>query len=239
MFPNGTIIDKRVLEKELHLKHLENMKKIYHDHEIEKHSNELKSKEITTISTVSVVAATVILVGLMFLGYNIVSKKRNKAFAINQIPALPITPGNQERLLSANTKENKKQLKMEIGELEDLGGKLEKEIDDRKKFWAELQILKNKGSTSSKLIDEIQNLETELNSKEEELDKVKQKKSALDNISFGLPPIRHEKRNSSGLPIGMAETIGKTYGPPGQKTRYSGNVFYVRQLFILTIFEKP
>ena len=223
VFPNGTIIDKRVLEKELHLKHLENMKKIYHDHEIEKHSNELKSKEITTISTVSVVSATVILVGLMFLGYNIVSKKRNKAFAIKQIPALPITPGNQERLLSANTKENKKQLEMEIGELEDLGGKLEKEIDDRKKFWAELQILKNKGSTSSKLIDEIQNLETEMNSKEEELNKVKQKKSALDNISFGLPPIGYEKRNSSG----MAETIGKTYGPPGQKTMYSGNVFYV------------
>ena len=64
---------------------------------------------------------------------------------------------------------------MEIRELEDLGGKLEKEIDDRKKFWAELQILKNRGSTSSKLIDEIQNLETEMNSKEEELNKVKQK----------------------------------------------------------------
>ena len=112
---------------------------------------------------------------------------------------------------------------MEIGELEDLGGKLEKEIDDRKKFWAELQILKNKGSTSSKLIDEIQNLETELNSKEEELDTVKQKKSALDNISFGLPPIKDEKRKSSGI----AETIGKAYGQPGQKTRYSGNVFYV------------
>ena len=88
---------------------------------------------------------------------------------------------------------------------------------------AELQILKNRGSTSSKLVDEIQNLETEMNSKEEELNKVKQKKSALDNISFGLPPIGYEKRNSSG----MAETIGKTYGPPGQKTMYSGNVFYV------------
>ena len=33
-FPNGTIIDKRVLEKELHLKHLEKMKKISHKHEI-------------------------------------------------------------------------------------------------------------------------------------------------------------------------------------------------------------
>ena len=115
MFPNGTIIDKRVLEKELLLKHIENMKRIYHDHEIEKHSNEMKSKEITTISTASIVGATVILIGLMVLGYKIVSKKRNKGMknndnferntlAIKQSPAHPITPGNQERLLSAITK---------------------------------------------------------------------------------------------------------------------------------------
>ena len=71
------------------------------------------------------------------------------------------------------------------------------------------------------MIDEIQNLETEMNSKEEELNKVK--KSALDNISFGLPPIGYEKRNSSG----MAETIGKTYGQPSQKMMHSDIVFYV------------
>merc|ERR1712074_194042 len=34
-FPNGTIIDKSVLEKELHLKHLEYMKKLSLKHEIE------------------------------------------------------------------------------------------------------------------------------------------------------------------------------------------------------------
>ena len=144
-FPNGTIIDKRVLERELHLKHLENMRKISHKHEIEKHSNELRSKEITTISTVSVVAATIILVGLMCLGHKIVSKKRNKVvkkndscemntFEIKHNSDHPITPGKQERLLSANTKENEKQLKMEIRELEELAGKLEKEIHDKKHF---------------------------------------------------------------------------------------------------------
>ena len=130
----------------------------------------------------------------MLLGYSIVSKKHkmvtnNDNFEMNtlatkQVPAHPITPGNQERLLSANTKENEKQLKMEIRELEDLGGKLEKEINDRRTFWAELQILKNKGFTSSKLIDEIQNLETEINSEEEELNKV------IEKIRIGQHQIR-------------------------------------------------
>ena len=81
----------------------------------------MKSKEITTISTVSIVGATVVLVGLMVLGYKIVSKKINKEMKNNdnferntlakQSPAPPITSGNQERLLSANTKENEKKIK--------------------------------------------------------------------------------------------------------------------------------
>ena len=56
--------------------------------------------------------------------------KNNDNFERNtlakQSPAPPITSGNQERLLSANTKENEKHLEMEIRELEDLGRKLEK-----------------------------------------------------------------------------------------------------------------
>lgn len=134
----------------------------------------------------------------MFIGYKIVSNKRNKEVTNTKIPAHPFTPGNQERLLSANTKENEKQLKMEIRELEDLVGKLEKEIYDRKAFWAELQILKNKGFTSSKLTDEIQILEAEINSKEEEMRNVIERESAMDNISFALPPIKYDKRKSSG-----------------------------------------
>ena len=137
-------------------------------------------------------------------------------FAIKHIPDHPITPGKQERLLSANTKENEKQLKMEISELEELAGKLEKEIHDKKAFWAELQILKKKGFTSSKLMDELQNLEAEINSKEEERTNAIEKRSALDNIIFGLTPIQDDKRKSCGF----EEANGNSYVPSIQKTTY-------------------
>lgn len=67
-FPNGTRIDKRILEKELHLKYLGNMNKLNHAYQIGKHLDELESNQETIVSAAE---GTTILVSVMIQGYRI------------------------------------------------------------------------------------------------------------------------------------------------------------------------